>query len=756
MHRIKAILLFLLVVGLIVPAFALAIESAEDEAYFFDQAKLPQSEAHFIQSITQIQDDFYVYMDDFIVYRWSPQSNLYEKFCELPVMPDGVKPYLYASLSPSEQELVGDTVSYMASDSDVLYGFNRYSGRICVISKDKYEWLDVRLNMASFMDNDSPEAYYYAFVLNGKLYALIGDNQNDSSEYPDLQMIELDIESGHQKRVNLSGIQGACPYQNGILALRITDNPNGSENHVLSYLDMTSLEATDLNLSLPSVDERVSGLAYDAQSDSIYFVTEALLMRSLAGGKFESVLPHGLVHVMPNSPGWILENGNYGVWFGGLYVCNPSENRDLQRVLSIKGNAKNLAAQYNIKKNGDISAIWDNSINLASEIGDAIRSGSADFDIFQLDVDASFTLLKEKGYMAELNSSPQISESLLGLHTAIQNAITKGNNIIAYPEDLSINLWQVNRVKWIEYFGELPVPTTYLELSHAMLLFEQNDAMGDGFGFIADFDYGNMVKQIIYTYIRENEKVNEPIQFQSDALVDTLNGMAQVNAQDIQTRRVRFSQSQQADDALFYPSGGGNLLKEVMPGEPLEYVSILPFAISKDSLPIIPGHLSVLCVNPNSTKQDIAHQYIAYYTKRETDVDLHYRTFADAKNPIANEGYGDYVQFLMEERDLLLEGIESADEESIAMFEQQLESIEFSLAHQDRLKWHISQEGIDAYQEIIPYVQFFDQSLYLTYGGTSYSQIDTLCERYAAGQLALGDFLNSLDTATKTIYMENN
>ncbi len=718
-----------------------------------------------------MEDTFYACLDDGVVYAWKAEEAAPQRLCDVPQMPEDLNyEVAYEDWKQDVQEAVNDAVTILAAGDGKLYGLNQYSGKIGEITKAGITWSANRFDPAPFLYKGSSRAIHYTVVKDDTIYALTDYDEEGRGSPWNCAIVAINMITGDTAIHRAPGMQEMCLYRdNSLLLLRHRQDERSGYELTLSILNPASGEVHDLPAVLPGGGSAVGALAYDPALDAMYLTDAGSIWCSVAGGGFQQMTPHAFGFMLEFNQGWVLPRGEYALWLEGIQIFCPKADESSGNTLHLRLFWKD-ESMYNafMAEHPDVTLYMQYGQLTAADIGEMIRSGDEETDIFQVYVDSSFRTLMDKGYAASL-ASEAIAADADTLYPAIQAAIRNAQGeVVAYPQKLILDLWQVNPYLWRTYFGEEPVPVTFSDFFDDMLRFEQGRGPEDGVRFLEWYTYESMVKTVIDAYIQQNDKyATAPMTFDRPELKEALQKLMEVNA--FKTARgdtqgsgeyARLSDEEVLKYALFNPLGGNVLLADYFAVDEGAYVNMLPLAFSKTDAPVIRGYLSVLMVNPASKNQELAREYIVCATKAETDPERYYALHPGANEPYENPRYAAKMKELEEEKEELTAQIQKAemDETQAARLKnlkEQMELTQWYLDHQDTVRWKISSNALENWRRLVPSIRFFENSLYVSRSEeTVQEQISGLCSRFCAGQLDADGFLRHLDEVSRLIYLE--
>lgn len=123
-----------------------------DDAYMQEYGLCDSNGRLYFQSVDWDGSTCYAYLTDMAVYTCEP-GNAPQKLCVLPNEPDNF--YLIdGTLKDDEIAQLYETVTYIAADRGVVYGYNVYSGGWGIIDDDSIHWNENRLDFSCLFHED--------------------------------------------------------------------------------------------------------------------------------------------------------------------------------------------------------------------------------------------------------------------------------------------------------------------------------------------------------------------------------------------------------------------------------------------------------------------------------------------------------------------------------------------------------------------------------------------------------------------------
>lgn len=414
----------------------------------------------------------------------------------------------------------------------------------------------------------------------------------------------------------------------------------------------------------------------------------------------------------------------------------------------------------------------------AEEIAQRMVSQDGAIDLYVVEADYTFHLLKEKGYVAPL-SSQAIAEAVAAMDETIRAVLCDGaGQVVAWPESIYIQYYGINEGYWNMLWPDVPLPQTFGEVLEAWIDWERNYQQDfQGVGFMgANFDYANWVERLVRAYVMHSG--NPLPDMDAPALKDALEQLREIY--EIRLSLGRTTTREEVDPLLVNDSetGPGAVFSmprfeamhsfdatpvtnsaEILYGVPKNGMTWLPMRFTAEQTPRTHAQMRVYIVNPYSQNREQAMAYLACVAQRETDVRLYCALHPEATEPCEKPGYAAQREEYEQMSELYAQAIEEAQAAGEDPYE-----LEVKLAYyqewlqNDNNRYLLSANTIHQYWATLAEapLDFHLDSPCLGAMDTGASGILTdACERYAAGNLGLDAFLRELETRMEMAHREN-
>ena len=633
---------------------------------------------------------------DGTLWKWEYDENEPTQMATLPVYTremfmDYSKPY--RELPLANQKQIDETVTLLAEDGDTLYALNQYSGNLWVVAQGKLQKTSQYDSQSIWLESGNEAACFGKVVINHKLYLLF----NCWEEAPNF-ILEIDLSSGKTRKMSAPQAYRMAPCK-GQLLLACGDEDKSA---TIKRMDIESGQITDLHLETPASE----ALAYDAVTDTIYSGNDSGIYISQEGGAFRLTanLPCNFLW----GDGTITRDGRYVFFSGGIWVMPLIESAG-SKVLHVRAQSTDpvLISLFTAAYPDVLLDLQEDWTMTAADVGDYIRSGDNNTDIFSVTVDSAFGSMVHKGYVSPMKNE-DILLSVKRMYQGLSDCLLDDQGqVIAYPWDVNVHgMWEVNDTLWKKHFGNAAYPVTWQAFFSRMLEFESMENEDNDL-FLTYWDYEWMIKQVLTAFIVSREQAGISVDFTDKALLDTLTVLSQVRkalmdrgVETYDEAEVFWESEVIGEHSIFstgqaYSSHSAYMgLKNALP----------PFTFAEDDKPVYQGGMRVLIVNPLSQRKELAESFIAMLSQQEYSPMHWYLLHTDAVEPF------------------------------------------------DQKPYHITEQDIAAWQAIVEAASFSNHSVLVS--DALDEQINPLVSRYAAGQMNLQTMLQKLNDIARMIEYE--
>lgn len=566
------------------------------------------------------------------LFRWAYDADEPSALCTLPVIAnDAFASGSYQTLSAAARAQVDETVSLLVVDGETLYALNKYSGRIGTVDEQGVHWRFTLDENPFFYLDGGTRLIQSTAVAAHQLYLLLDCFEEDPAAVWCSRVLRIDLVSGASQLYDTVEACRLCAYGDGLLLLC-----EGRSGGYLMQFDPSSATTERLTVTPPASS---GALAYDASSDSIYLVSDAGVYRSVQGGTFS--LLSNLPSDYAGAVAALTADGRLASIGGGVWVLPIGE--DAADTLTVRLHSADPALKSLFSQTyPDVLLDWQVHTDMtAADVVSAIRSGDSTTAVFSVRVDSSFASLSDKGFAAALTNA-DLLQSVADMYPVLSAPLKSASGaVIAYPYDMDIIGWTVNRTLWDRYFPGEALPTTWADFFRLMQTFERLDNP-DSDLFLLSYDAEEMIEDLLTAYIQRQHMRGEPVDFTDPAFTEALAELDKVR-QMLKARGV----DSYDESEIFWNSEvvGEHSIFHVTPCLSTHSASLwsestlMPFVFSADDAPVYTASMRVLIVNPNYADPQLAEAFIALLATQEYSVMHRYVFQTSATQPFEQRPY---------------------------------------------------------------------------------------------------------------------
>lgn len=675
-------------------------------------------------------------------------------------------PASYASTKEDfENNEPGDinrVISNLVVSDGELYGINYLTG---TVSRLAVEEGALAFTLAGTFDtaplmNITPD-YTYRKQIRGVIKQ--GDNlyiatyTHDSA--PNAVVYRFDLKAGTTHALSNAAVTEMTPYKDGTaLALiydpqtsydEITNTQRPREIHTLDLATGASKKLYDLNVAS-------CGIAYDAQTDTLYYAQGSQIMARKANGATEKVayLPSSDVRSVYCAA---YANGLYTVAdSSGVAIRNIDPSFLPAKVLTIYGSGSRLSDIAFLNAHPDVALNHSESYFESADLLAQALSASSDIDVVLVYMD-SVTAFIDKGFCADMTFSQALTVEAGKIYPYLTDFASRDGKLYAVPVTgyQSVRAYAPGILREIG-LTEADLPTTYEALFQ--FITRWNDELSYDFpDYTPLFVYNGLretlLDEMISDYALYYQSIGENLTFSTPLFESLIKAFGEMRTDNLvredMTEDDIWSMSPLFDVGYF----------------PVDFTSSDPaghegpynvpwvFKLAED-LPVVYGTQSdYMFINPNSKNKDEAAAYLA---GRLQDMDTYNRpiVFASMTEPVENPDYPQMIKSWQDDLALLKKQLETAPESDRAAIESQIANYEEMLSNsdRDRDRYQITSQALAYYKEHI-----VDKSIVandsLRYS-SDWEVLKPIMQRFLDKQLTGGQFINELEKIMRMIVEE--
>ena len=543
-----------------------------------------------------------------------------------------------------------------------------------------------------------------------------------------------------------------------LLVLKRVQLEDNSWGYALVRFDPESMEEepfTELN----GLRGYRAQICYDQEKDALYYVDQGEIWVKPLNGEAAAVNECPVT----DPSGVLLYDGFMIVWdYSTVLARNTDPSKRSGTTLRVSsmgygGNLSNAVLEMSNTR-GDLSVVLDEGGMgwLDSGILQDMMNQDGHTDIYILPFEGKdFRALRERGYLAEISGNQQIDEYVERMYPYIRDVLKKDGKLIALPMYVTGEGIGINMRTWKKLGGtEEDLPKTWNQFFDWMEKDVPERVAGTE-ARVTMYDKNTLYTEIKRTLVTQyqiwlDSKGGEQV-FNSPVLKDPLKRVDNLDWAALKIPEEEMNSFMWSSDnpplletnqsPCFSDWGGGSKLM------------MLSFEEGED--PVIPVELYVAVINPFSSHQEEAKEFLALAMKN-LSTSAQYSFFADKTEPIEQEGNKDWYNGVVETIETLKEQLETAEGEEKSSLEEQLQFYNDELAYAEEYRWVISPDEIKDYQERLPYLKVLDY--FFLYDIFNTSDSEELGQTYENlfGEGDPEEVLTMIDNKIQTIRKEGN
>ena len=587
----------------------------------------------------------------------------------------------------------------------------------------------------------------------GKLiFSTYGDNGAVMAIY--------DLATGEGELTDVAA-ESFCLYKEGAL-VAIYDYESDETPVTLNYLDFETGEA-EFIANIPVEGYQMpANLAYDANTDTLYFTMNGQLWRmpALDPNAVEAVC--GLqAESWSAFPAFVTAQGDFiCADYNTVSLCSTDPNDRPENTLTVYSGYNTYIdnAYYDFTAaHKDTEVV---KLSTYSDIVQAMMNKSEDVDIYVVSADSTeYNSLFERGYMAELSASQTITDLVLSMYPAMQDAVVKDGVVYGLP----VSMYSGGNMSYclaaFEKLGltEADVPATWMDfiklLQRMPELIEGNDEVSV---FNTYMTWDDLRRTLFYSIM------DSYTLYMQSGKTEMSYDTALLNELLAEFEKIDFSglglPEEYEDDTLMASYNEDSILFETYADISCSVYSYqnamkpLLLAMEEGAAPIVDCSIEVAFVNPFSQNKELAIKYLELAVAQ---MDKNFLTTAcpDQNEPIPNQYYEENIKYYDDQLETMRAELEKADEADKEMWQQQIDEMQgYRDEYEKNNAYDATAESIEAYRQ---YAQYFYVRRQLGLDGDVQNEYYTQLEQYLAGNVDAATMLKEIDKKLKMMLMEN-
>lgn len=576
------------------------------------------------------------------------------------------------------------------------------------------------------------------------------------------QLYVIDLKTGDValSKLDLKDIQELTSYKDGkaLLIVRDEDNAYDPDTDSLVKPSVYAYDPeTDTAEKLGELDmDYVSAVTYAENFDALLWLDNCRIM-----GTSDFVTAKQYAYVPVSYSEILVAMGDsIAVYSSDVYIRTLTENFNTESSLTVYGSYMDSGSKLFTEKYPQVPVYSaDEYYSSLDKLSQAMLTGDNSLDLLTMTIEYSnFTTLMNKGYCADLSGDAELMAYVDRLYPVFKDAVMKDGKLYAIPLSVYSSAGWYVATGVMEEMGLTydDLPTNFVDL--CAFATKWNDEWVEEYPQFTLLEYTSDYKTTLFNYMIDNylqycTAKGQDVKFDSvefRAMMEALEAMRadelSKGAQESNEDEVGYRQG------LFMPyySVVGNFSGSS------EYRQFVPMTLTADSDYVTGVSLEVAFINPKTKNLDLAIELLKCKIEALSETDKH-TLLMDETEPVVNANYERVLESEQKYLDNLKKQLEEADEADKKEIQSWIDSEEQWLENYTiNSKYSISEEAIRFYTEEIAPTMFVMQPTFRA--GTednSSPELDTLIERYLAGQINLEQFIKNADSKMMMMQLEN-
>lgn len=696
--------------------------------------------------------------------RWSAGMNEPETVLE------GLRSYRNESTDATTP-----VVTRLLADGECLYGFDESSRQVMrLVDGAGSAAVQPLCTLEAVEQKPSEDGIYYdsyvnsMFMQDGEVVRLAENyGQGESS----LLVERYALDTGKliaQQGVD-STLRALCAYKDGKYLALVQPVP-GPEDMEAPMTQMAVYDpATGGTTPVATLNgSYLNNLTYDRESDTAYYCGDATIYAvPLATGesRVSAYLPVNA---------WSGSDTTFAALSGGMIVYANGDGTYVRRLDApeLAAGALTVANEGGTTKHMAVVAEHPElNVTLASEypqtmeeLTTAMVSGTGSMDVLCLTTSYNpVERLIDKGYAADLSGYPELMAVAGRMDPRFTQSVMRDGKLYALPVALSTNTLGVN-ADVMEKLGltESDLPTTWLEFldfaaNYYYVYGEENADV-----VLMDLNMRRSLFQMIRDqYVAAQLRDTGSVSFDTPLFRKLMQALEAIDFTELDPYEVKGDKVWEGNDANeFYEKQQlFTRYSEASPrsmGQSGYGRSNQPLVLRLDgeTEPVLPVSMTVMIVNPRSTRMDQAAAYLTAYAGHYDAETENIMFFPDQNDPVPNSYYEVQKQSYEESLRDVDSRIEKADESEKASLRETREQIQGYLDELENQRMSVTEEMIQAYREqVAPYLYVTPQTP-LTNPESS-NELDTLTSQYMDHAIDLDTYIREMDQRVRMMMLED-
>ncbi len=696
--------------------------------------------------------------------RWSAGMNEPETVLE------GLRSYRNESTDATTP-----VVTRLLADGECLYGFDESSRQVMrLVDGAGSAAVQPLCTLEAVEQKPSEDGIYYdsyvnsMFMQDGEVVRLAENyGQGESS----LLVERYALDTGKliaQQGVD-STLRALCAYKDGKYLALVQPVP-GPEDMEAPMTQMAVYDpATGGTTPVATLNgSYLNNLTYDRESDTAYYCGDATIYAvPLATGesRVSAYLPVNA---------WSGSDTTFAALSGGMIVYANGDGTYVRRLDApeLAAGALTVANEGGTTKHMAVVAEHPElNVTLASEypqtmeeLTTAMVSGTGSMDVLCLTTSYNpVERLIDKGYAADMSGYPELMAVVGRMDPRFTQSVMRDGKLYALPVALSTNTLGVNAdVMEKLALTESDLPTTWLEFLDFAANYYYDYGEENADVVLMDLNMRRSLFQMIRDqYVAAQLRDTGSVSFDTPLFRKLMQALEAIDFTELDPYEVKGDKVWEGNDANeFYEKQ--QLFTRYSEASPRSMGQSgygrsnqpLVLRLDAETEPVLPVSMTVMIVNPRSTRMDQAAAYLTAYAGHYDAETENIMFFPDQNDPVPNSYYEVQKQSYEESLRDVDSRIEKADESEKASLRETREQIQGYLDELENQRMSVTEEMIQAYREqVAPYLYVTPQTP-LTNPESS-NELETLTSQYLDHAIDLDTYIREMDQRVRMMMLED-
>ena len=580
------------------------------------------------------------------------------------------------------------------------------------------------------------------------------------------QVYSVDLKDGRREEiVDLLDAIAIAPYKDGTLLVEVYnyDHPAAARMMIYDPADdsvqqLAEIEVTDYN--------PLNGLAYDAESDTLYCVRagEVCPVDLSAGKVLEGVTdmpvePYGNAVVS-----CVLKGGYYVFCSEGMAIRNldPGQKAEIRLKISDSSwnNGVNNAYYRFSNAHGDVSVVLSRDYSESDKLIESMMNRDDSIDIYTLPTSSkTYDALYNRGYLMELDGSEKLAALAERMYPSLREELSSDGHLVALPVSTYSYTIGVNE-KALAALGKsmADVPDNwpeFLDFLHGLEdVIRENGKVKLFYAGYTDTDARfELFSTIFEDYQRYVNRTDPTMGYNTDMMRSLLEKLEQIDF--IALGCIREDEREDYDDSNYEYTDNGMLL-QIGTGCTIGnfYSDFTPVLLGMAPGLTTPITLetTVAIVNPFTKHPDVALAFMDELVDNLED-STRYCIDPSLNEPVRGKWNEEAIAEFQRMLDELKKDLETADAMDKQMIEDSIRDTEETLKYYDDYGWDVGPRDLEWYRA-------HDEGIALARTNWVYSDDSgeawELINQYRDGQISAADMLAGIDRKVQMMLLEGN